>query len=99
MIVRCTIDGRPVSATVEPGDSLRTMLVGLGHFAVRDSDDAEGFAGSDTVLVDDVPVFANLMLAAQVEGSLVRTSDSLANGGQLSVVQEAMIDAGIVQSA
>lgn len=99
MIVRCTIDGKPVSVSVEPGDSLRKMLVSLGHFAVRDSDDAEGFAGSDTVLVDDIPVYANLMLAAQVEGCAVRTPDSLARGGELSVVQQAMIDAGVVQSA
>ncbi|WP_422481397.1 molybdopterin-dependent oxidoreductase Mo/Fe-S-binding subunit [Pleomorphochaeta sp. DL1XJH-081] len=99
MIVRCTIDGRPVSTQVAPGETLRSMLVSLGHFAVRDSDDREGFAGSDTVLVDDVPVYANLLLAAEMEGVEIRTSDSLAHGAQLSIVQEAMIDAGIVQSA
>lgn len=99
MIVRCTINGKPVSTQVEPNDTLRKMLVSLGHFAVRDSDDAEGFAGSDTVLVDDTPVYANLMLAAEAEGTQIRTPDSLANGGNLSVVQQAMIDSGIVQSA
>ena len=67
MIVTCTVNGKPIRATVEPGVSLRNMLVALGHFAVRDSDDGEGFAGSDTVLVDDKPMYANLMLAAQAE--------------------------------
>jgi len=99
MLVTCMVNGKPVHATVAPGDTLRHMLVGLGHFAVRDSDDAEGFAGSDTVLVDDTPIFANLMLAAQAEGASIRTPDGLANGGALTIVQQAMIDAGIVQSA
>ncbi len=99
MNVRCTINGKSVSVSVEPGDTLRMMLVRLGHFSVRDSDDGEGFAGSDTVIVDDRPVYANLMLALQAEGSVIRTPDSLAQGGRLSVVQQAMIDAGIVQSA
>ena len=99
MIIHCTINGRPVSATVEAHDTLRSLLVRLGHFAVRDSDDREGFAGSDTVLVDDTPVYANLMLAAELDGAEIRTPDSLAQGGELTIVQQAMIDAGIVQSA
>lgn len=99
MIVQCTVNGKAVCATVQPHESLRSMLVALGCTAVRDSDDREGFAGSDTVIVDDVPVYANLMLAAQVEGCAVRTPESLAQGAVLSPVQQAMIDAGVVQSA
>lgn len=98
-MIRCTIDGRAVSTQVEAHDTLRTMLVNLGHFAVRDSDDREGFSGSDTVIVDDIPVYANLVLAAELQGSEIRTPDSLAKGGELSVVQQALIDAGVVQSA
>ena len=99
MMIRCTINGRDVSTHVEPHDTLRAMLVKLGHFAVRDSDDREGFAGSDTVIVDDIPVYANLLLAAELDGSVIRTPDSLAKGGELSIVQQALIDAGVVQSA
>ena len=98
-MIRCTIDGRAVTTQVEAHDTLRTLLVNLGHFSVRDSDDREGFAGSDTVIVNDVPVYANLMLAAELDGSEIRTADSLAKGGELSVVQQALIDAGVVQSA
>ncbi len=83
----------------DAGESLRGLLVALGHFAVRDSDDAEGFTGSDTVLMDDKPVYAGLLLAAQAEGTMIRTPDSLARGAELSIIQQAMIDAGIVQSA
>ncbi len=99
MIVKCIVNGKQISKNIEPGETLRTFLVGLGHFAVRDSDDGEGFTGSDTVLVNDVPVYANLMLALEAEGATIRTPDSLAQGGQLTPVQTAMIDAGIVQSA
>jgi putative selenate reductase molybdopterin-binding subunit len=99
MIVTCKVNGRAVQAAVEPGDSLRAMLVASGYFAVRDSDDAEGFAGSDTVLVNDTPVYANLMLAAQAQGAVIRTPEGLDEKGRLSIVQQAMIDAGVVQSA
>jgi len=99
MIVRCTIDGRSFSTQVDANETLRTMLVNLGFFMVRDSDDGEGFAGSDTVLVDDVPMYANLLLASDLDGAVIRTPGSLSNGSELSVVQQAMIDAGVVQSA
>ncbi|MDY0371519.1 MAG: molybdopterin-dependent oxidoreductase Mo/Fe-S-binding subunit [Sphaerochaetaceae bacterium] len=99
MILKCIVNGKSISQTIEPGETLRTLLVRLGHFAVRDSDDGEGFAGSDTVLVNDIPIYANLMLAAEAEGTTIRTPDSLAQGRELTPIQEAMIDAGIVQSA
>jgi putative selenate reductase molybdopterin-binding subunit len=97
--IACTINGRNVKAECGDGESLRDLLVRLGHFCVRDSDDREGFAGSDTVLVDDMPVYANLMLAPQADGTEIRTPDGLGDSRHLSVVQQAMIDAGIVQSA
>ncbi|HOE83747.1 MAG TPA: molybdopterin-dependent oxidoreductase Mo/Fe-S-binding subunit [Sphaerochaeta sp.] len=86
---------------VEGADNrtLRSVLVELGYRSVRDSDDGEGFVGSDTVLVDDKPVYANLTLAAQVDGAQIRTAESLGNSRNLNAVQQAMIDSGVVQSA
>ena len=63
------------------------MLLMNGNFAVRDSDDAEGFCGSDTVLLNGIPVFSNLILAGEVEGCSIVTPDSLGNSKNLSVVQ------------
>ena len=97
MIVRCRVNGRDVEVSVKPSDSLRCMLLTLGCVAVRDSDDGEGFAGTDTVLVDDVPVYANLMLALQADGCSIETADALSDKGNLSIVQQALIDAGVVQ--
>ncbi|HAF85925.1 MAG TPA: molybdopterin-dependent oxidoreductase Mo/Fe-S-binding subunit, partial [Sphaerochaeta sp.] len=69
------------------------------YISVRDSDDREGFAGSDTIIFNDVPVYANLMIALQADKATIRTAEGLGNSRKLSVVQQAMIDAGVVQSA
>ena len=99
MIIHCTIDGRAHTYSVRGKETLLQMLRDFGCISVRDSDDAEGFAGSDTVIVNDVPVYANLMLAALAEGAEIRTAHSLSVKGELNAVQQAMIDAGVVQSA
>ncbi len=99
MRIDCIINGRNRSFDVDPTMKLREMLLINGNFAVRDSDDSEGFCGSDTVLVDGTPVFANLVLAGEVNGCEIRTPDGLGNPQHLTIVQQAMIDAGVVQSA
>jgi len=99
MKISCMINGINRSFDVDPLMKLRDLLQMNGNFAVRDSDDSEGFCGSDTVLVDGVPVFSNLMVAAEIDGSEIRTPDGLGDYNHLTVVQQAMIDAGLVQSA
>ena len=97
--ITATINGQKMTVEVKPGQTLRELLVGLGHFCLRSSDDGEGFCGSDTILLDDKPVYSNLMLAVQADGATIRTPDSLGDSRHLSIVQQAMIDAGVVQSA
>ena len=99
MRVNCIINGKERCFDVDASMKLRQMLLLNGNFAVRDSDDCEGFCGSDTVLVDGTPVFSNLVLAAEVDGCEIRTPDGLGNSTHLTIVQQAMIDAGVVQSA
>ena len=55
-MINCTINGKKRSFDIDPTSRLREMLLMNGNFAVRDSDDAEGFCGSDTVLLDGTPV-------------------------------------------
>lgn len=45
-----TVNGKKHTTTCEVNESLRSVLVRLGYSSVRDSDDREGFAGSDTVI-------------------------------------------------
>ena len=99
MKISCIINSKERTFDVDPMMKLRELLLLNGNIAVRDSDDGEGFCGSDTVLVDGVPVYANLVLAGEVEGCEIRTPDGLADPAHLTVIQQAMIDAGIVQSA
>ena len=68
MKINCIINGIERCYEVDPTMRLRDFLVKIGHFAVRDSDDAEGFCGSDTVLVDGMPVMSNLMMAGEING-------------------------------
>ncbi|MBQ1772579.1 MAG: molybdopterin-dependent oxidoreductase Mo/Fe-S-binding subunit [Clostridia bacterium] len=98
-MINCIINGKKRSIDINPCARLRELLLKNGNFAVRDSDDAEGFCGSDTVLLDGIPVFSNLVLAGEAEGCEIRTPDSLGNSLNLTVVQQALIDAGVVQSA
>ncbi|ADK80521.1 molybdopterin-dependent oxidoreductase Mo/Fe-S-binding subunit [Sediminispirochaeta smaragdinae] len=93
-----TLNGVEKRLFSHPGENLRELLYRLGMLSVRDSDDGEGFAGSDLILVDGKPAYANLMIAAQAEGRTIRTAESLVKGKKLSIVQESMIDAGVVQS-
>lgn len=48
-----------------------------------------GICGACTVLVDDRPVRACLMFAAQAEGARIRTVESLADGNRLNDLQRA----------
>ncbi len=99
MIIHLTVDNKELQADILSGETLRDLLVSHGYISVRDSDDKEGFAGSDTVILNDRPVYANLMLAAMADNAVVRTPHSLSDKGSLSIMQQAMIDSGVVQSA
>ena len=50
MELKCLINGVEVTLCAEPTARLRDVLYKEGYRSVRDSDDAEGFAGSDTII-------------------------------------------------
>lgn len=56
-----------------------------------------GECGACTVLVDQQPVNACLMLAAQAEGKDILTIEGLSRDGNLDPIQQAFIDTGAVQ--
>ncbi len=99
MSIGFTLNGVSRAFEADPGESLQVLLQREGIPSVRCADDGEGFVGADTVLFDGRPVLAGLMVAGQAEGHAVQTVESLMENGRLSVVQEAMLDAGVVQSA
>ncbi len=99
MKLNFVLNGTPKQVYTEPGENLRELLFRTGVNSVRNSDDGFSFAGSDSILLDGKIVTSSLLIAAQVEGSDIKTVESLSDHGMLSPVQSAMVDAGVVQSA
>ena len=98
MTIQFTLDGKTRFAGADPGDSALTVLKRLGVDSVRNSDDGHGFAGSDSIMLDGRIVGANLLLAGQLDGRDVKTVASLRTGRSISAVQQALVEAGCVQS-
>ncbi|QPR28384.1 molybdopterin-dependent oxidoreductase Mo/Fe-S-binding subunit [Edwardsiella hoshinae] len=98
MTIRFTLNGIPRTLECQPGENVQQLLFGLGMHSVRNSDDGFGFAGSDAIIFDGVVINASLLIAAQLDGAVVRTAESLGAWNQLSPVQQAMVDVGVVQS-
>ncbi len=57
----------------------------------------QGVCGACTVLLDGAPVNACLVLAANVAGRDIVTIEGLGEGGTLSPMQQAFVDAGAIQ--
>jgi 2-furoyl-CoA dehydrogenase 2Fe-2S iron sulfur subunit len=88
--VEFTLNGQPISVTVEPRllltDALRHVIGATGtHVGCE-----HGVCGACTVVIDGVPARACLTLAVQAEGCDVRTVEGLAPApDRLSVLQAA----------
>ncbi len=96
---KCKINGETVLLPGAATDRLRDALFRAGYHSVRDSDDAEGFGGSDTIIFNGKLRYSNFILLYQAENAEILTAESLLNGRELNNVQKAMVAAGIVQSA
>ena len=99
MDIRCIINNKNVVLSGKEDERLRDVLYRSGYNSVRDSDDGEGFAGSDTIVFNGKLKYSNLILLYQAQGAEIRTAAGLLKGRELNYVQKAMISAGIVQSA
>ncbi|PVZ87985.1 molybdopterin-dependent oxidoreductase Mo/Fe-S-binding subunit [Serratia sp. S1B] len=93
-----TLNDRQQEIACQPGENVQKLLFKLGMHSVRNSDDGFGFAGSDAIVFNGVVVNASLLIAAQLEGAVVTTAEALGSWNQLSLVQQAMVDVGVVQS-
>ncbi len=104
MNLKLTINGFSHETTVSPNQTLFATLRGLGFHGVKFGDE-DGLSGSDTVLLDGVPVNAGSMLAAQAEGHKIVTIEGLGEHpeqgwkktGGLHPLQQAFIETGAIQ--
>jgi carbon-monoxide dehydrogenase small subunit len=87
-----SVNGRPVSAEVEPYtllvDFLRRTLALTGTHVGCDTSQC----GACTVLVDGESVKSCALLAVQAQGAEVTTIEGLAQGDALHPVQQAFVD-------
>ncbi len=93
-----TLNGRPHQLECEAGQNVQALLKKLGMHSVRNSDDGFGFAGSDSIWFNGRVVNASLLIAGQIDGGEIRTAESLGSWNELSLVQQAMVDVGVIQS-
>lgn len=90
--VALRLNGEPLELEVEPRTTLLSALrVNAGHTAAKPVCE-RGNCGACTVLMDDEPVYSCLTLAVRAAGKDVRTAGGLAEGEELSPVQQAMVD-------
>lgn len=87
-----SVNGKKHKLELEPRvtllDALRDNLGITG--AKRVCDKAE--CGACTVLIDDKPVYACIVLAIEAQGKQITTVESLMEGGKLHPVQQAFVD-------
>jgi len=95
MRVSLTIDDRPASTDIDPGESLMDTLRRLGVTSVKNGCD-RGDCGSCAVLLDGRAVNACLVFAAKADGRRVETVAGLA-APALHPLQRSSLDAGAVQ--
>ena len=97
MDITLNVNGEERALRVPPW---RTLLDALrGDLALTGSKNAcnQGVCGACTVLIDGMPVNACLTLAVNVTGRDITSVEGLGVGGQLSVMQQAFVDAGAIQ--
>ena len=95
--IRFTLNGDPVEADVKPHHNLVELLQNEFNLLGARESCGQGLCGCCTVLVNGTAVSGCLYLATFVDGAEVTTVESLADGDQLSPVQEAFIEAGAFQ--
>jgi aerobic-type carbon monoxide dehydrogenase small subunit (CoxS/CutS family) len=93
-----SINGRHVTRSVDVRSSLSDMLRdNLGLTSVKKGCEV-GECGACSVLVDGVAIDSCIYLAIWVDGKQLRTTEGLADAdGNLSVVQQAFVDATAIQ--
>jgi carbon-monoxide dehydrogenase small subunit len=97
VILSFTLNGEPATARVERPVSLLDLLHDEIGLPGSKSACAQGECGSCSVLLDGELVCSCLVMAADVEGSEVRTVEGVASDGEINPVQGAMLEAGAVQ--
>ncbi len=94
---RCALNGREVATTIDPRETLYDTLRERLRLTGTKGACLEGECGSCTVLLDGRPVTSCLVLSVQADGRQVTSVEGLADGPNLSILQDEFVRAGAVQ--
>ncbi|MFC2082660.1 (2Fe-2S)-binding protein [Candidatus Bipolaricaulota bacterium] len=95
--IRFIVNGQTEHATVPATMTLLDLL--RDRLALTGTKEGCGIGecGACTVLLDGEPITSCLMLAVEADGYAIETIEGEAMDGDLSVLQQAFIDAGAIQ--
>jgi aerobic-type carbon monoxide dehydrogenase small subunit (CoxS/CutS family) len=94
--VELTLNGRPLRRVVAAGESLMSLVRGVGMNGVKHGCET-GECGACCVLVDGRPVASCMSLAVAADGRRLETVDGLGEPARLHPVQRAFVETGAVQ--
>ena len=97
MEITLTVNGKPLTARVDPGLSLLAFLrEHLGLVGTREGC-GKGDCGNCTVLLDGRPALSCILFAFQASGRSVTTIEGVSEKERLAVIQECFIEKGAIQ--
>ncbi len=96
MIVKFKLNGESVEENVADDERALDFLRRIGMKSVKEGC-GEGECGACTVIVDDKNVVSCLMLAAELDGTDVLTTEGLSKDDTLDPIQASFADIGAVQ--
>jgi carbon-monoxide dehydrogenase small subunit len=95
--ITLTINDKLCEVSVAPNDTLLEVLREKFDLTGSKESCGEGVCGSCTIQMDGKPVRSCLTLALEADGCSIKTVEGLADGDQLSDLQESFINHGAVQ--
>lgn len=95
--IKCTVNGKLKELEVDIRDSLLDMVRNNFGLTGTKMGCEVGECGACTVMVNGEPVDSCIYLAAWADGKDIMTVEGIANGGELSEIQQSFVDEGAVQ--
>ena len=95
--IECIVNSKQVRTSIPSGMLLTELLRDVLGLTGTKVACGKGECGACTVLLDDEPVNACLMLAAQVNGHSIVTIEGLAADNEATALQQAFVEEGAIQ--
>ena len=97
MKIKVTINDIPREYYTDPNEKVRDLLRREAITRVRDGCDSQGSCGACSIILNGKLVNSCLLLTPQVDGKEIYTVEHLSKNRELSAIQTAFLDAGVVQ--